>query len=298
MNKHDAIVGVLVADSASMGLHWLYDQEQLQKIEVTGDVLFRAPDENNYKNQKAFFAHATKRIGELSHYGEQVRVAAIAAFSKEGFSADGYRAEFMRAFGPCGKFVGYADRPTKALIAAMLSQGDDIKEPTGCDDDQHPALAVVPALFAANNDADSVSMGVSVISTHQVANDTAQLLFGCLNQLHGGDSLQSVLENAAQSAAGEMKEKLLEALAWPEYQPLEVASHFGLPCHLHQGAPVVWHLLKHASSFEQCVRDNVLCGGDSCGRNIMLAAMAGLAFGVPATLKASVNPESLAYEAQ
>ena len=40
MNKNDAITGALVADAAGMGLHWLYDQEQIKLVESTGDILF------------------------------------------------------------------------------------------------------------------------------------------------------------------------------------------------------------------------------------------------------------------
>ena len=73
-NHKDALDGALVADAATMGLHWMYDQEQIKKIEATGDVLFRQPDAASYEGQKAYFAHAAKKVGEQSQYGQSVLV--------------------------------------------------------------------------------------------------------------------------------------------------------------------------------------------------------------------------------
>ena len=45
-NRHNALTGALVADAATMGLHWMYDQGQIGKIAETGKILFRQPDAN------------------------------------------------------------------------------------------------------------------------------------------------------------------------------------------------------------------------------------------------------------
>jgi len=56
-----------------------------------------------------------------------------------------------------------------------------------------------------------------------------------------------------------------------------------------QGLPVVWHLLNHDQSFETLVRDNIACGGDSCGRALALGAIAGFCQGVPGILSTQVR---------
>jgi len=65
--RDNALIGALIADASTIGLHWIYDQEQIAKIEQTGDILFRQPDANNYKNVKSYFAHGAKHLGESSH---------------------------------------------------------------------------------------------------------------------------------------------------------------------------------------------------------------------------------------
>lgn len=94
-------------------------------------------------------------------------------------------------------------------------------------------------------------------------------------------SLKEALTTAAASGPGELADLLAEAMALEGYPPLDAAVHFGLACHVSQGMPLAWHLLYHADSFETVVRDNIRCGGDSCGRAMVLGAIAGMAFDIP-----------------
>lgn len=280
MGRNDAIAGTLVADAASMGLHWLYDQEQIKTIYTSGDVLFRQPDAAVYKDKKGFFAHGVRHTGELSHYGESARIAGQLA-------ADGlyetieHRQRFFEAFGPCGQYHGYADRPTKMLIARMLIEGDEITEPTGMDDNQMPALCVVPGLFSFEQSAETVSSAVQVISTNSDVVAGASAIYHCLDLVAQGKPLSEALHTSADSMNGPVGKLMQDALAIEHYQPLETAQRFGLACYVEHALPVVWHLLNHAKDFESVVRDNILCGGDNCGRSMALGAIAGLAFGVP-----------------
>lgn len=53
-----AVVGALVGDAASMGLHWLYDQERI--LHVAGfEPEFRSPNQFDYQD-KGYFAHQGK----------------------------------------------------------------------------------------------------------------------------------------------------------------------------------------------------------------------------------------------
>jgi len=133
MNRFDALAGALVADAAALGLHWMYDQEQIKVVSQSGDVLFRQPDATVFKDKRGHFAHASRRSGELSHYGESARI--VGQLADDGiYDTTQHRQQFFAAFGPCGHFSGYADKPTKALIARMITEGDEISEPSGMDD--------------------------------------------------------------------------------------------------------------------------------------------------------------------
>jgi len=283
MKKLDALSGALVADAAAMGLHWLYDHSQLQALQATGDIIFRQPDHCVYENHKGFFAHAARRSGQLSHYGESARIVGQLALDNQ-YTPQSHQQAFMESFGPCGSYVGYADRPSKSLIARIITDGENVPESSGVDDDQLPALCVIPGLFATNTQINTMLQAASVISTHSHVNSATKVVVNCLNALTDGQSLPEALEISARIADPVLAEKLEEALGWPKYEPLEVSAHFGMACKIHQGLPVVWHLLKHAENFEAVVRDNTLCGGDNCGRAMVLGAIAGYVFGVPSSM--------------
>lgn len=293
MNRSDAFTGALVADAATMGLHWMYDQAVLEQTAAAGDVLFRQPDAALYEGQKAYFAHATRNAGQWSQYGENTNLVANVIKDNGSYSVKAHQAAFMSLFGPGGSYIGYADRPTKALVAKLLIETDKVNPASGSDDDQLPALTSVPALFTHQaedqNILDTVSNAVRVTSDNQFAIDGARCVMNCLRAIDDGKPLTEALGLAASSAGETLTPLLQQALAMDRYQPLQCAQRFGLPCHINQGLPVVWHLLAHGSDFESTVRDNILCGGDNCGRAIPLGAIAGLVFGVPESMHSRMS---------
>ena len=274
-----ALDGALVADAAAMGLHWLYDQQCIARVEASGDVVFRAADAAHYHEQKGYFAHAGRRSGEGSHYGEMVRIAAGCAAAGD-YSVAAHQQAFFASFGPGGSFCGYADRPTKALIARMLTE-QPCRELSGADDDQLPALCAVPGLFAAGCSLPQVLAAVRMTNVHTDADAAATALYTALEQVRSGIALPEALVRGAEAAGGTLGDLLSEALAHQDYAPLQLGEHFGLPCHVPQGLPVAWHLLQHAQDYRTPVRDNVRIGGDSCGRAMAVGSLAGQAFGVP-----------------
>ncbi len=287
--RYQVLVGALVADAATMGLHWMYDQEHIQRVALSGDILFRQPDAQVYLNQKSYFAHQAKRTGESSQYGECARVVACTIETDGRYSTEAHRKLFFETFGPCGSYHGFADRPTKALVAKMILEGDEIADASGSDDDQLPALCSVPALFAYDQGVESIPAAVSVTSINKEALSGAMVLYNCLQRIHQGESLPMALAGSASDDVTPLSALLQEALDMPEYDPLAAANHFGMPCHMKQGLPVAWHLLKHAVDYETVIRDNIRCGGDSCGRSMAVGAIAGLAFGVPRELVSRID---------
>lgn len=283
MNRKDALAGALVADAAAMGLHWLYDQEQIRTVSESGDILFRQPDAAVYKDKKGYFAHAARRAGQLSHYGESARIVGQLAVGGH-YQADTHRQHFFESFGPCGHYTGYADRPTKNLVARMIQEEADIAEPSGMHDNQMPGVCVVAGLFSAELPAETVTTAAQVISTHDDVLASAAAVYQCLDEIMQGKSLVDALESSANAMPGSVGKLMREALAMESYRPLEAASQFGLACYVEHSMPVVWHLLRHATDFESAVRDNIRCGGDSCGRAMALGPIAGLALGVPDAL--------------
>ena len=59
----------------------------------------------------------------------------------------------------------------------------------------------------------------------------------------------------------------------PVLDPQAASARFGMPCHLPQGLPVLFHIALRAGNYKEAVEANILAGGDSCGRSLMLGAL-------------------------
>ncbi len=113
---NDAVLGAAVADAASLGLHWLYDQQHIRKLEP------KAPEYHqhvaqDYADVAGYYAHERRQRGESSQYGEQMK-ALLRSLSECSGQYDKSHHElcFKEAFGYGGTYIGYIDHPTKEAL--------------------------------------------------------------------------------------------------------------------------------------------------------------------------------------
>ncbi len=110
------VLGALVADAASLGLHWLYDQDRIEAIAPEAPE-FLEPDPLNYEGFPGYFAHPGRTAGAQSQYGEQALVMAHALAENGGkYDEAIYARHFKGHFGYGGKFVGYIDHATRETL--------------------------------------------------------------------------------------------------------------------------------------------------------------------------------------
>lgn len=287
-----AVYGALVADAASLGLQWIYEPARLAEIAGRGDVAFLAPDQANYEGCKGTFAHGRKRSGDLSGYGEYCALMLRHLAEREGrFSRVGYQSLFRKYFGPGGAYVGYVDRPTRLTIQKLLPFEDPASypQPSGVKDEQLPALAALPAVVACahrggrDRDAllDEIEHVVRVTSDEAAAVQAGRVAGAVLYELLAHTSIEGALQCGVEQAGGALAGRLLAALAEPQFDALAAAERFGAGGHVEQGLPVIFHILANRMTYPEAVRANILAGGDSCGRSILLGAAMGVLDVVP-----------------
>ena len=277
-----AILGAAVADAATMGFHWLYDQARI--AEVAGDAPeFRAPNRADFQD-KGYFAHGGKTPGEPSHYGAQMMAMTTALSGADGYSAEAYAAAFREWFDFGGRWVGYTDRPTRATLLAMAAAEAAEKPITDCgaDDAQLPAISKLPALVARHHD--HAGLGDMVESAVRLTNDrddsvawgqaTARMIAAAIQGASPADAVAAARDGATDQIAGQID----AAHEMKAATTAEVATAHALHCQLEVAFPVLIHAILTADSFETAVRANILAGGDNCGRSIPIGAVLGACF--------------------
>lgn len=121
----NTVLGALVADAASVGLHWIYDQARIREIAPESPE-FRTPDKADYEGVLSFYAHGNKQAGDFSHYGEQVMVMLRALAGNSGrYDKSLYQEHFCAHFGYGGDYVGYIDHPTRDTLDNITKTESD-----------------------------------------------------------------------------------------------------------------------------------------------------------------------------
>lgn len=188
-----ALVGALVADAAALGFHWLYD---VGRIAERGGARpeFRTPAASDFAGVAGYFAHAGKRAGELSHYGEGLAVVARALLTGAGaYRVRVHQEEFRACFGSGGTWRGYIDHPTKGTLANLRAGEERAREAA---------------------EAAAMEAGVSPEVAHTITTRV-------LSRLRGGLSGTELLEAARASCAAPERSGALAAAAaldaaWPD----------------------------------------------------------------------------------
>ena len=275
----DAILGALVADAAALGLHWLYDPDRISRVAATKGLVFIQPDMNDYSGTKGYFAHAGKSAGDSSSYGETCLLM-LNHLAKHGhFSRAAYQAEYRSYFGPGGAYTGYIDSPTRHTLYTLLPLDPSaFPAASGADDDQHPALAALPALVAVHEGSVDDLMArveevVRITNNNSLAVAAGQCAASVLFKILHGEPIIQALANALPFAGNVLEPLLGQALAMTSLDGIAAAQSFGSSCHVTEGLPVVFHIARHAADYRSAIESNISAGGDSCGRSIMLGAI-------------------------
>lgn len=295
-----ALLGALTADAASMGLHLIYDTQRLADIASRGEPVFLAPDETNYRDCKSSFVHGARALGSFSHYGECCALMLRQLAEAGGrFQRVTFQSLYRRHFGPGGPYVGYIDKPMRGTLLRLMPHEDPATypQPSGVDDDQLPALSCLPPIVVAafrcgRDDAslwDEIEHVVRVTNNNDRAVDAGRAAGMLLVALLRGETRAAAIEAAAARAGAELAARMRAAVEGDALDPVGAAAKFGSACHVDQGLPVICHILARASSYREAIVANILAGGDSCGRSIVLGAAFGISDVVPLGWMARLN---------
>ena len=291
-NNARAIVGALVADAASLGLHWLYDTDRLADIALRGEPVFVTPDRANYEGAKGSFVHCMRHAGDMSAYGECCTLMLRQLAEASGrFQRVTYQSLYRRHFGPGGAYVGYIDKPTRGTLIRLIPHEDPstYPQPSGVDDDQLPALACLPPVVVAayrcgRDDAslwDEIEHVVRVTNNNEYAVDAGRAAGMLLVELLRGRKPLAAIDSAASRAGEDLASRMREAAQGSRMDVVSAAARFGSACHVEQGLPLICHIVAHAGSYREAVIANIMAGGDSCGRSIVLGAAMAIIDEVP-----------------
>jgi ADP-ribosylglycohydrolase len=275
-----AILGAFVGDSTALGAHWIYDRAEIvQRFGTT--VELHAP---------ATTYHPGKQAGDLTHLGDQMKIL------HESVRATGGRfdaADFMlrwRGFWKAPGNQSYPDKATRQTLAALeggaslLDAGAESEELAGPARGMVAIAAGLEARLSLAELIDAATLQTRLTHRSVLAEETAAFLTRLMFAIGTNESpdLQAALDASLNAASPQVKALCAKAET-PQVSRLstgDAIQSLGQSCSLPAALPATVLLLRrHGHDFAAALTENVLAGGDSAARGIVVGGVLGLVHG-------------------
>ncbi|MBW2177923.1 MAG: ADP-ribosylglycohydrolase family protein [Deltaproteobacteria bacterium] len=269
------VLGSLVADALSLGSHWVYNTNVI-------DRKFGRVD--GYHDPLTSF-HKGKKAGEQTHYGDQVLVLMASLEAVSGFDLEDFAQRWRLFF---ETYTGYFDHATKDTLQ-HLSDGKDIHTCGSESDDLAGASRIAPLCHVYAGDVEKLVAAVrqQTAFTHDNATviETADFFSRTVAKVLGGAApLQAVDEVVGDRFKGSTIASLVkDGLDSAERETRQVIADFGQECSIEAALPGAIHLIaRYENDFEAALVENVMAGGDSSARGMPAAMILGAHHGMEA----------------
>ncbi|WP_411826394.1 alpha/beta fold hydrolase [Luteolibacter sp. AS25] len=251
----------LVADALSLGPHWIYDQEKLERMYPAGVRSFTDPVSNYHTNRVA---------GEQTHFGDQMILLKGSLKKRGGFDETGWQEEWIE--GMTG-YDGYMDGATKETLAAGGVSPSGSNDLSGAS-----RLAPILDLDLPVEDAVAAARAQTGFTHGDIGvSDAAEFFVRSTYALREGETMYKAFLYAAEEGSYEELDvaghlKKVRGVLGEDFR--KVGTDLGLTCHLPEAFPLaLFFALRDGADFESAVSDNGLCGGDSAARAMLFAVL-------------------------
>ena len=266
----------LAADALALAPHWIYEQDELAKKFGRVTELLEPPP-GSY--------HAGKRRGAQTHYGDQVLVLME---SLEATGGNFVMEDFARRWREFwGVSKAYCDHATKETLAHLAAGRGLTQAGSGSTELGGPGR-IAPLLVALRGEETPTIIGAvraQTALTHAspVALDAAELIALTVLLVNRGVSIPTALRTTTSDVpyrALPAAEYFKRADAAAKLPVSEAVEELGQSCPLEKALPAVFAiLLRHGDDLETALIENVMAGGDSAARGLVLGTILGAAHG-------------------
>jgi len=258
-----------IADSLSLGVHWIYDTDELEAKFGYVDR-FYAPGADSY--------HPNKRAGELGHVGDQSLTLASFLYENKEWNQTSFMEAWLAMWPNYSDYFDHATKSTLANIesgASLISAGSYSNELAG------PArIAPLVAFLGDQPEKDVVEAAVQqTVLTHnspETIESTTFLATAAYRLMHGGELVETI-EATAPAASLEKAKAVLDLGA------VGAIAQLGQSCTSVKAVPgVIYLALKFGDDLPKAFSENAMAGGDNCARALALGMLLGATHGVEA----------------
>ena len=261
------LYGAFIGDAFALSTHWIYDTEKLS-IEAAQLTDYAEPSKNLF--------HKGKRKGDLTHYGDQSLLLLKSIASNDGFNLNVFKTHWLSYM---EHYEGYLDHATKDSLRAL-----DPMSVLGSSSDELGGFVRSAPLIFRHFDDDKLFQMVKT-QTQLTHNDDflltiAEYTTSCLLELIIGKPLIETLETQIERFPSLSKYYTLANKNF-DSETVDVIKDIGQSCSSHFAFPAALHIvLKYKTDFMKAMQENILSGGDSAGRGMLIGMLLGAHLGI------------------
>ncbi|MFW5961551.1 MAG: ADP-ribosylglycohydrolase family protein [bacterium] len=263
--RKDLLKAIFIADALSFGAHWVYSTDKL-KEEYSGII-------EEYRTPMAKF-HEGKEAGDLSHYGEQAFALLQSISDHQGFDLKQFRNDWIQ----------YLENNEMYMDHAMQDSLEKFKDEdtlVGAKNHELGGIARSLPLFLEEDITEQDFLDL-IHLTHnaEVVDQTAKFVFNVMQEvLAGKDYKKAVKDN---KGLNQFVEDSFDKIGSKD-KIVENADERGQGCSIEQGFPIVLDVLWNADNLLEALTLNIMAGGDTSARAIVIAAVMAAAEGLDST---------------
>jgi len=267
-NRRAMVTGAFVGDALALGAHWVYNTDVIDK--KFGKL-------DHYADPLASY-HAGKKAGDLTHYGDQM-VVLLESLAKAGrFDGEHFARQWQAFF---KNYDGYFDKATKTTLQQM-DEGKGLLDSGSSSDDLAGAARIAPVIYACHGDGGQLDENARLQTAITHNNDlvvASAAYFGALTAeaLRGRSPSANIEAQLSDGTlSGPMADLCRRGVDSKGEDTRSTIAAFGQTCSVEAALPGTIHLIcTHENSFELALVENVMAGGDSAARGMLLGMVLG-----------------------
>lgn len=263
------LMGSFVAESLSLGVHWIYDPRLL--AEKFGYITrYFAPGPGSY--------HPAKAAGDQGHVGDQALILLDSLKRQGAWDPASFMFEWTRFW---SSYEDYIDRATKTVLENLLNGAEQFQAASDSDELAGPARIAPLMAFLASGSEDLV-VRAAIAQTRLTHGSTeaeqAAVFFAKTSyRVLYGANLESSVRELAPAWALEIADAQLRN------ESVEAIGNIGRACPVKVALPaVIYLILKFGDNYEKAMSENAMAGGDNCARGLVLGLVLGAHHGLSA----------------
>ncbi|MBL9118139.1 MAG: ADP-ribosylglycohydrolase family protein [Verrucomicrobiaceae bacterium] len=279
------LLGAFVGDALALGPHWVYDPSTIQaKLGTVSGF-----------NDPLTPYHPGKKAGDYTHIGDQMWLLQQSiSDSRWQFEVTHYFKRW-KAFWDDEKTISYRDKATKETLH-NITKGLPMMEAGALSDELAGPARGMPVLAAGLIHGQSVEAMIESIQeqtalTHRSADalHAAAFLARLIQGLVTGLDLPKAIAKALGASAQVVKDLGVKATS-PNLASVDTTtaiSTLGQSCDMEEALPACLLLLsRHGHDYKEAMVQNVMAGGDSATRGIVVGGVLGYYHGQSAVPEA------------